>query len=103
MTHGQWLYRCVQIRDKVTDTRIIARTEEIQCDIERQLELGMEDLLDVDQYLAEFKTNDLESGSGECQENWLLAIQPAWKDGLLWRQQQLNPCGRTPVERGHLH
>jgi hypothetical protein len=44
-THGQWLYQSVQIHDKVTGTRIIARKEEIQCKIERQLELEMEDLL----------------------------------------------------------
>jgi hypothetical protein len=99
-THGQWLYRCLQIHDKVAGTCIIARKEEIQCKIER---LGTEDLLDVDQYLAEISTDGLESGSGERQENWLLAICAAQKAGLLWRQQQLNPRGRAPAERGHLH
>jgi hypothetical protein len=74
MTHGQCLYRCVQIHDKVAGTCIIARKEETQCKIERQLELGMEDHLDVDQYLAEINTNDLESGSGEHSEFWLLVI-----------------------------
>ncbi len=88
MTHGQWLYRCVQIHNKVIGTRIIAPKEGIQCKIERQLEIGMEDLLDVDQYLAEVNTNDLKSGSRECQEYWLLAIRAARKAGLHWRQQR---------------
>ncbi len=100
-THGQWLYQCIQIHDKVAGTGIIACKEEIQRKIERQLELGTEDLLDVDQYSAEVNTNHLESGSGERQEYWLLTICTAQKAGLLWRQQQLNPCGRTPVESGH--
>jgi hypothetical protein len=103
MTHGQWLYQCVQIHNKVACTRIIACKEKNQCKIERQLELGMEDLLDVEQYLAEINTNDLESGSGEGQEYWLLAICAVRKAGLLWRQQQLNPCRWTQVARGHLH
>ncbi len=66
-THGQWLYWSVQVHDKVAGTCIIACKEEIQHEIERQLELGTEDLLDVDQYLAEVNTGDLESGSGERQ------------------------------------
>jgi hypothetical protein len=103
VTHGQWLYRCVQIHDKVAGTRIIACNEEIQHEIKRQLELGTKDLLDVDQYSAEINTNDLESGSEERQEYWLLAFHAAQKAGLLWRQQQLNHCRQAPVERGHLH
>ncbi len=84
--HGQWLYWCAQIHDKVAGTCIIAHKEEIQCKIERQLELGTEDFLDVDQYLVEISTDDLECGSGKCQEYWLLAICAARKVGLLWRQ-----------------
>jgi hypothetical protein len=67
-THGQWLYPCVQIHDKIAGTCIIACKEEIQCKIERQLEYGTEDILDVDQYYAEVYTTNLESGSGERQE-----------------------------------
>jgi hypothetical protein len=81
----------------------IAPKEEIQRKIERLLELGTEDFMDVDQYLVEVNTNDLESGSGECQEYWLLVICAARKAGLLWRQQQLNPCGWTPLESGYVH
>jgi hypothetical protein len=68
-THGQWLDRCVQIHDMVAGTGIIACKDENQREIERQLELETEDLLDVDQYLAEINTYDLESGSGERQEH----------------------------------
>jgi hypothetical protein len=88
---------------KSTTSSQVAHKGEIQCKIEQQLELGMEDLLDVDQCFVEANTNDLESGSGECQEYWLLAICAAWKAGLLWRQQQLNPCGKTPVQSRHVH
>jgi hypothetical protein len=76
-THGQWLYWCVQIHDNATGTRVMACKKEILQEIERQLELGMEDLLDEDQYLAEINLDDLESSSGERQEYWLLAIHAA--------------------------
>jgi hypothetical protein len=90
-THGQLLYRCIQVHNKVAGTCIIAYKEEIQHKIERQLKLGMEDLLDVDQYLAEVNTNDLESGSGEhatcdlcCTEGRLTleatTTEPLWMD-----------------------
>ena len=96
-THGQWLYRCVQIHDKVTGTHVTARKEEILQEIEMQLKLGMEDLLDEDQYLAEINLDDLESSLGERQEYWLLAICAAREASLLWRQQTSNNCRRTAV------
>ena len=102
-THGQWLYWCVQVHHKVAGTCIIACKEEIQRKIERQFELGTEDILDVDKYLVEVNTNDLEGGTGERQEYWLLTICAAKKAGLLWKQQQLNPRGRTPVHSRHVH
>jgi hypothetical protein len=82
-TNSQWLYWCVQVQDKNAGTHIIAHKEEIQRKIERQLELGTKDLLDMDQYLVETNTDDPESGSGECQEHSLLAICAAQKAGLL--------------------
>ena len=91
-THGQWLYQCVQIHDKITGTRVTARKEEIQQEIERQLELGTEDLLDEDQYLGEIKLDDLENSSGERQEYWLLTICSAREACLLRRQQTSNTC-----------
>jgi hypothetical protein len=47
-THGWWLYRCVQIHDRVSGMRATARNEEIQLAIEAQQEMGMEDLLEED-------------------------------------------------------
>jgi hypothetical protein len=89
-THGQWSYRCVQIHDNATGTQVTAHNEEILQEIERQLKLGMEDLLDEDQYLAEINLDDLESSSGERQEYWLLAIRAAREASLLGRQQKSN-------------
>jgi hypothetical protein len=77
--------------------RITTRKEEILQEIERQLELGMEDFLDEDQCLAEINLNDLESSSSERQEYWLLAICAAREAGLLWRQQTSNNCRRRAV------
>jgi hypothetical protein len=82
-THGQWLYRCVQIHDRVKGTQATQRKEEVQQEIEAQQEQGYEGLLEEDQYLAEVNLDNLESSSGERQEYWLVAIRAAREAGLL--------------------
>ena len=97
VTHGQWLYWCVQIHDNAMGTQVMACKEEILQEIEKQLEFGMEDLLDEDQYLAEINLNDLERPSGERQEYWLLVICTAREASLLGRQQTSNNRRQTIV------
>jgi hypothetical protein len=92
-THGQWLYRCVKIHDRVSGTRTTAHKEEIQLAIEAQQEMGMEDLLEEDQYLVEVNLKDLESTSGKRQEYWLIAIRAAREGSIL-------QAGRQPNSRG---
>jgi hypothetical protein len=53
ITHGQWLYRCVQIQDEVSGTKAMRWKEELQREIERQQEIGAENLWEEDQYLCE--------------------------------------------------
>jgi hypothetical protein len=103
VTHGQWLYRCVQIHDRVSGTRITARKEEIQSAIEAQQEMGTEDLLEEDQYLVEVHLEDLESTSGERQEYWLIAIRAARQVSILQRDRQSNVRRRNLNIRGQMH
>ncbi len=79
MTHGQWLYRCIQVHDRVQGTQATLQKEELQKEIEAHQELEYDGLLDEDQYLAEVNLDDLESSSGERQEYWLVAICAAWE------------------------
>jgi hypothetical protein len=53
------------------------RKEELQREIERQQEIGAENLWEEDQYLCEINLRDLETSSGKQQHYWLLAIQTA--------------------------
>ncbi len=99
-THGQWLYQYLQIHDKVYSTCITTRKEELQQEIEKQQEMGTEDLLDMDQCLAKINLEDLESSSGKRQEYWLVDICTAREASILWRQQQLNTCRRESTGRG---
>ncbi len=39
-THGQWLYRCIQVHDKAQGTQATLRKEELQKEIETQQDLG---------------------------------------------------------------
>jgi hypothetical protein len=77
ITHGQWLYRCVQVQDELAGTKAMQQKEELQQEIERQQEMGAENLREEDQYLCEINLRDLESSSEEKQHYWLLAIQAA--------------------------
>ena len=64
-THGQWLYRCVQVRDKFSGVQATQRKEELQRVIEAQQDMGWEDLTEEDQYLAKVNLEDLEHTLGE--------------------------------------
>ena len=78
-THGQWLYWCVQVHDRLRGIQATQRKEELQMAIEAQQDMGWEDLTEEDQYLAEVNLEDLEHTLGERQEYWLVAIQAAWE------------------------
>ncbi len=47
-THGQWIYRNIQIHDTVAGTQATLRKESIQQEIEEQMERGKEGLLEED-------------------------------------------------------
>ena len=82
-THGQWLYRCIQIHDRNKGTQATIRKEELQKEIEDQQEMGYDGLLEEDKFLAEVNLEDLENSSGERQEYWLVAIHAAREAQIL--------------------
>jgi hypothetical protein len=82
-THGQWLYRCIQVHDRVQGTLATLRKEELQKEIEAQQEMGYGGLLEEDQYLAEVNLEDVDTSSGEQQEYWLVAIRAVREAGAL--------------------
>jgi hypothetical protein len=85
-THGQWIYRNVQIHDSVAGTQATLRKEGIQREIEEQMEMGMAGLLEEDHWMVEVNLGDMETSSGEREEYWLLAIRAAQEAALLTRQ-----------------
>ena len=85
-THGQWLYRNVQVHDTTSGVEASARKEEIQRFIEDQLDLGGEGLDEHDKFLLEINLDDLETSSGEDQHYWLLQIRAARQDRALREQ-----------------
>ncbi len=84
-THGQWIYKNVQIHDSVPGTQVTLWKEEIQQEIEEQMELGKVGLLEEDHWMVEVNLKDMETTSGEWEEYWLLAIQAAREAALLTR------------------
>ncbi len=47
-THGQWLYRCVQVHDKFSGIQVTQQKKELQRAIEAQQDMGWEDLTEED-------------------------------------------------------
>ncbi len=102
-THGQWLYRCAQIHNRLNGTNAMLRKEELQRAIESQQEMGMEGLMEEDQYLAEVNLEDLESTTGKRQEYWLVAIRAAREASILQGLHTARQHHRRSALRRHLN
>ncbi len=81
-THGQWLYRNVQIHDAVAGALATVCKEALMQEIKEQREMGADGLLEEDQWLLEINLGDLEEGSGEQEQYWLVAIKAAWEAAI---------------------
>jgi hypothetical protein len=89
VTHGQWLYRNIQVHDKVARTLATLRKEEIQMEIEEQQALRAEGLLEEDCYFEECNLGDLRDSLGITETYWLFAIKAtreAFRLEALWAQ-----------------
>ena len=100
-THGQWLYRNVQIHDSVAGTLATASKEELMQAIEERREMGTDGLLEEDQWLMEINLRDLDSVSGEWEHYWLVAMEAAWEAArILGGRARAQEAG--PREAGHI-
>ena len=88
VTHGQWIYRNLLVHEKSSGVLATKRKEELQTEIQKQQELGVEGLADEDKFLLEIRLEDLEESSGEQQAYWLLAIKAARAITILRRRRQ---------------
>ncbi len=77
VTHGQWIYRNIQVHDEAQGMLCTQEKERLQRNIEEQMELGFEGFLEMDRPLANIPHEDLECCSGKRQEYWLLAVRAA--------------------------
>ena len=102
-THGQWLYRCVQVHDRISGIQATHRKEELQMAIKAQQDMGWEGLLEEDQYLVEVNLEDLEHTSGKRHEYWLVAIQAAREASRLQGLSQTDIRRRRVAIRERVH
>jgi len=102
-THGQCLYRCIQVHDKFSEIQATQQKEELQMVIEAQQDMGWEDLMEEGQYLVEVNLEDMEHTSGERQEYWLVVIQAAREASRLQESLQSNIGRRRTARRGCTH
>ena len=100
-THGQWLYRNVQIHDSVAGTLATASKEELMQAIEERREMGTDGLLEEDQWLMEINLGDLDEVSGEREHYWLVAMEAAREAArILGGRARAQEAG--PREAGHI-
>ena len=71
--------------------------------IEAQQDMGWEDLVEEDQYLAEVNLEDLEHTSGKRQEYWLVTSQAAQEASQLQRLLQTNVRRRRAAVRERVY
>ncbi len=83
VTHGQCLYRNIQVHDRVAGMLATQRKQEIQLEIEEQQGMKLEGLLDEDCHLGECNLGDLKDTLGIMETYWLLAIKTALEVGRL--------------------
>ena len=67
VTHGQWLYRNMQVHDTVCGSEAAHRKEELQQLTEEHIDKGSKGLDEQDRYLLDINLEDLEMSSGEDQ------------------------------------
>ena len=102
-THGQWLYWCIQVHDRVQGTIVTQHTKDLQWEIEveAQQDQGFSGLLEEDQFLGEVNLEDLENTSGEGQEYWLVVMRVAQEAGLLRGATHQNSGRNQTALDGH--
>ena len=98
VTHGQWLYRNIQVHDTVSGLKAVERKEKLQREIEHQILLDGMRLDEQDRYLLEINVGDLETSSGDDQYYWLLAIRAAKVNSML-KEMQLDSVARKRARR----
>ena len=69
--------------------------------IKEQREMGMNGLLEEDQWLMEINLGDLDEVSGEREHYWLVAMEAAWEAArILGGRARAQEAG--PREAGHI-
>jgi hypothetical protein len=68
-THGQWIYRNVQIHDDVSGTQATLRKESILREIEKQMELGGAGFLEEGHWMLDVNLGDLWRPITENRQN----------------------------------
>ena len=99
--HGQWLYRCIQVHDRVQGTIVTQHKKDLQREIEAQQDQGFDGLLEEDQFLGEVNLEDLENTSRGKQEYWLVSMHAAREAGLLWGATHQNSGPSRTTLDGH--
>lgn len=85
-THGQWLYRNMDVHDAVAGDLAVRSKAEIRSELEKQIGLGGDDLEEEDRYLLEINLDELDTSTGEDQAYWLVALRAARMAHTLRRQ-----------------
>ena len=77
ITHGLWIYRNLVVHDELSGIYAVEGRERLLREIEKQIEMGDEDLCEEDKWLMEVNLSDLDESSGDKEAYWLVAVEMA--------------------------
>ena len=97
IVHGQWLYRNIQVHEKITGLNATLREEDIQNQIETRQAMGFKGFLEEDAFLGECNLGDLELILGRKEIYWLLAIRAARVAKDIDKRDRLAAANETTV------
>ena len=81
MTHSQWIFRCIMKHHRTKSTLVLARKEDPLKEIERQLDMGVDAILDEDWWMLEVDVDQLKNTSLSEQQYWIHAVEAARQAG----------------------
>ena len=81
MTHAQWIFRCISKHHRTKGSLVMKANEDLLCEIERQLDMGVDCVADKDKWMLEVDPVQLANFSLEEKQYWLYEVEAARQAG----------------------
>ena len=77
MTHAQWIFRCITKHHRTKGTIVLKATEDLLQEVERQLNMGADNVSENDRWMLELDMHQVSSFSLADKQLWIHAVEAA--------------------------